>query len=467
MHMDLLEENKLIIVNLENCEFLLQTLEKKWIEIQNGLECSYIMILNTSIENNVLLNSVKNFFNRNKFIWKINYLVNITNEKKIEIYSFLNHNLSYVNRLSSDIEKYLKNLNPSSYIKQTLNSELNSIREKKFNAPNFIKNENEKLFTSVASSSEEWNLFENKIDVNSYNFFEAVHPAYAYQVLAIYKFLIKNNISTNYFIDIGSGPGTAIQMLLELLNSYSQVDLIEPSPTAYTYLRERFKDNHFVYPFLKGFFDYYPSKTLNLAISIGASHHFNTYFLFQHANKILENGGFLLISDEFISPFKTKIERYENIIKHHLGYIIDLLKLAPQITEIPNNCTDDEIQLIRLSHDVFPKINVLALSGKISDAAILCRKLLSEMSEILENNFNITNSFLAYYRLSFLELQALVAGLDYEVECKTSVENLISMAIENDFEVVRHERLYATSKGSFYNSGTHLICFRKNLFRNN
>ena len=64
MQMDLFEENKLIIVNLENCEFLLQTLEKKWIEIQNGLECSYIIILNTSIQNNVLLNSVKNFFNR-------------------------------------------------------------------------------------------------------------------------------------------------------------------------------------------------------------------------------------------------------------------------------------------------------------------------------------------------------------------------------------------------------------------
>ncbi|WGL60445.1 class I SAM-dependent methyltransferase [Pigmentibacter sp. JX0631] len=466
MQKDLFEENKLIIENLESSEFLLQTLEKKWIEIQNGIDCSYILVMKSTIEYTVLMNCVNNFFNRNEFIWKINYLINITDENHIEIYSFLNHNLNYENRLLSDIEIYLKNLTPLSYLKQTLISEFNSIKKRKFNAPNFIKNENEKLLTSVYANPDEWNLFENKIDVNSYNFFEAVHPAYAYQVISIYKFLLKNNVDTNYFIDIGSGPGTAIQMLLELLDSYAQVDLIEPSPTAFTYLKERFKDNHFVHPFLKGFFDYYPSKTLNLAISIGASHHFNTHFLFQHANKILANGGYLLISDEFLSPFKTKIERYENIIKHHLGYIIDILKLAPQINEIPKNCTDDEIQLIKLSHKMFPKINILALSGKVSEAEIMCRELLIGMSDLLKNNFNISNSFIAYYRLSFLELQALVAGLDYEVECKTSVENLISMAIENDFEIILHERIYSTSKGSFYNSGTHLVCFRKNNNRN-
>ena len=47
-----------------------------------------------------------------------------------------------------------------------------------------------------------------------------------------------------------------------------------------------------------------------------------------------------------------------------------------------------------------------------------------------------------YYRLMFLELQALVAGLDYEVECKTYVENLINMALENNFTLIKHERIY-------------------------
>lgn len=462
MQLDLFGKNKIIIDKLEKKEILLQFLEKQWIEIQNGIEYGYVQINKSDFDDENIINTVKCFYNSSQYLWKINYLININFEKNIEIYSFLNCNINYEKNLKEDINIYLKSTKDTAYIKQSLLSELKSINEQNFNAPLFISNKNNKLENLGILSNKNWNLFENKIDVNAYNFFEAVHPAYAYQIIAIYKFLVNNKIPINYFIDIGSGPGTALQMLLEVIESYSKVDTIEPSPTAFLYLKEKFKDNLFVNPVQKGFFEFEPENSLNLAISVGASHHFNTYFLFQHANKILEEGGYLIISDEFISPFKTKHQRYENIINHHLGYIIDLLKLAPQIKNLPISCSDEEIELVRLAHHLFPKIKIEVLSGHLELSCIMCKDLLVKMTNLIQNNFDISNSFLAYYRLMFLELQALVAGLDYEVECKTYVENLINMALENNFTLIKHERIYATSKGNKFNSGTHLVCFKKN-----
>jgi hypothetical protein len=91
----------------------------------------------------------------------------------------------------------------------------------------------------------------------------------------------------------------------------------------------------------------------------------------------------------------------------------------------------------------------------------MCRDLLERISIIIDNNLNISNSFLSYYRLSFLELQALVAGIDYDVECKTYVKNLIKMAESQGFSLEHHEKIYTTTSGGNFSSGTHLVCFKK------
>lgn len=460
MYNDILENKTVIMDNIDNKEIFLHSIEKQWIEIQNGIECGYLKVNKSFLVNESVIEVLTRYYRNSQYTWKINYLIIHNDEENIEIYSFLEHNPNYSIKLKQSLEFDLKEVAENSYVKMTLVSELKSLSEKKFNAPAFINISNQVIHSHLKIQND-FNLFESKIDVNSYSFFEAVHPAYALQLVEIHKFILAKNISADYFVDIGSGPGTALQILIELLDSYTKIDALEPSPTAFGYLKERFKNNHFICPIQKGFFEYYPSNKLKLAISVGSSHHFNTGFLFQHANKVLENGGYLIISDEFISPFRNRKERNTNIINHHLGYIIDVLKLSHLEKDLPITCSDDEVELVRLSQKVFPKIKFEILSGNLSLAEQLCKDLLIGMSGLIKDRFDITNSFLAYYRLIYLELQALVAGLDYEVECKTYIENLICLALDNGFELTYHQKIYATSKGDQFQSGTHLVCFRK------
>ena len=457
---DFSSEDKIIISNLQNRDQLFQVLEKQWIEIQNGIDYSYVLIQKSIFQLNEIKKIVKSLFENSNFNWKIHYHINET-KSHIEIFSFLNHNEYYLNNLKNDYNYYLNSLSNNLYIKESISSEINSIENQCFSAPRFISYQNNSIVSNVMSISYDRDLFESKIDVNSYNFFESVHPAYAYQMLRIYDFLYKNNINASHFIDIGAGPGAALQMLIELLPSYSKIDVIEPSPTAFGYLKERFKNNSFINPIQKGFFDYHPDEPCKLAISVGSSHHFNTYFLFQHARKILSKDGYLIISDEFISPFSNRRERTKNIISHHIRYIFDLIKLGNQNNEFVSSCNDDEYELLRVSHSVYPRIKLEILAGNIENAEKMCRDLLERISIIVDNNLNISNSFLSYYRLSFLELQALVAGIDYDVECKTYVENLIKMAESQGFSLEHHEKIYTTTSGGNFNSGTHLVCFKK------
>jgi SAM-dependent methyltransferase len=455
--------DKLLIKNLKTFDHLYPILEKQWIEIQNGLECSQLVILDPYLSVREIRKSIKALFLNSPYKWGIQFHIDEI-ENGIQIFSFSNQNNNYLNKLIKDYDSLLLNTSTNSYIKESIRSEINSIKKHEFSPPSFISSDNFVINKQLITEKKDRDLFESKIDVNSYNFFESVHPAYAYQMLRIYKFLEENQLQKTSFVDIGAGPGSALQMLLEVLPSYSTIDVIEPSPMAFAYLRSRFKDNCFVNTMQKGFFEYKPLSLGKLAISVGSSHHFNTYFLFQHARKILEDNAYLIISDEFISPYSNRLERKKNLISHHISYICDLMKLGDTISELPLTCSDGEVELVRSSHREYPKIKMDILSGFQETAESLCRNLLDKLTKLIGDNLNISNAFLSYYRLAYLELQALVAGLDYEVECKTYVENLIRMAYDEGFSLVHHEKIYSTSLGGAYHSGTHLVCFKKSVY---
>lgn len=455
--------DKILIKNLKNFEDLFPILEKQWIEIQNGVEYSHLILLNPCFSCKEIRKSIKALFLGSSYKWGIQFHIDEI-ENGIQVFSFLNQNNSYLNKLEKDYDNFLMNTNEKSYIKESIRSEINSIKKHEFSPPSFISSNNSLIDKKIVIKKNDRDLFESKIDVNSYNFFESVHPAYAYQMLRIYKYLVENNLQKTGFVDIGAGPGSALQMLLEVLPSYSNIDVIEPSPTAFAYLQERFQDNCVVNTLQKGFFEYEPSSPCKLLISVGSSHHFNTYFLFQHARKILEEGAYLIIADEFISPYANRLERKKNLISHHISYICDLMKLGKATDELPLTCSDYEVELVRSSHRKYPKIKMDILSGSQTLAERSCRNLLEKLTKLIDRNLNISNSFLSYYRLAYLELQALVAGLDYEVECKTYVENLIKMAHDNGFSLEHHEKIYSTSSGGIYHSGTHLVCFKKSHY---
>ncbi len=455
--------DKNLIKNLNNFDLLSFMLEKQWIEIQNGIDCSYLNILESDLSIQEIRKSIKSLFLNSSYQWGIQFHIDET-ESGIQVFSFPNYNNSYVNNLIRDYDRFLLNVSACSYIKESISSEINSIRNYEFSPPSFISSNNIVINKQTMTEKKDRDLFESKIDVNSYNFFESVHPAYAYQMLRIYKFLEEKQLHKTSFVDIGAGPGSALQMLLEILPSYSNIDVIEPSPTAFAYLQSRFKENKLIHTIQNGFFEYIPASPCHLAISVGSSHHFNTYFLFQHARKILLDNAYLIISDEFISPYSNRLERKKNLISHHISYICDLMRLGETNQDLPLTCSDDEIELIRSSHREYPKIKMDILSGFQEIAECSCRKLLDKLTKLIDNNLNISNAFLSYYRLAYLELQALVAGLDYEVECKTYIENFIRMANDEGFSLEHHEKIYSTSSGGVYHSGTHLVCFKKSVY---
>lgn len=65
------------------------------------------------------------------------------------------------------------------------------------------------------------------------------------------------------------------------------------------------------------------------------------------------------------------------------------------------------------------------------------------------------------YRLQFLELQALTAGLDYQVEQKTFPAQLKRMAEQAGFRTLEHQRVYPTHGDKTTDAGTHVIAFQK------
>ena len=238
--------DKLVIKNLKNFDHLYPMLEKQWIEIQNGLDYSYMVILEPDLSIKEIRKSIRSLFLNSPYKWGIQFHIDEM-ENGIQVFSFPNYNNSYVNKLTRDYDGFLVNTCASSYIKESIRSEINSIRNYEFSPPSFISSDNVVINNQTKAEKIDRDLFESKIDVNSYNFFESVHPAYAYQMLRIYKFLEEKQLHKTSFVDIGAGPGSALQMLLEILPSYSNIDVIEPSPTAFAYLQSRFKENKLVH----------------------------------------------------------------------------------------------------------------------------------------------------------------------------------------------------------------------------
>lgn len=75
-----------------------------------------------------------------------------------------------------------------------------------------------------------------------------------------------------------------------------------------------------------------------------------------------------------------------------------------------------------------------------------------------QQKYQIRNS---HWRLQWLELQALVAGLDYEVEQKMYPQYFIKMAEGAGLICVAHERVYGTVGLSDDGARTHVMAFRK------
>jgi hypothetical protein len=64
-----------------------------------------------------------------------------------------------------------------------------------------------------------------------------------------------------------------------------------------------------------------------------------------------------------------------------------------------------------------------------------------------------------------IELEALVAGLDYEIEQKTYPANFVSLAEFAGLKLQEHQRVYSTVGHDKMGGGTHVFSFSKNTDR--
>lgn len=380
--------------------------------------------------------------------FKIFDLFNLNDERFYEPIRILN--LSKKQKLSKDDIKYLQNLTSSpSFLLSVLASETLLIHaHPKIPKVVLDRYKNANIYAPKTS-------FEGRINAGLYNEFELPHPGYARQVLFV-AYFIKKYFGNNkiHAFDIGTGPGHHLKMLYELVPNLD-VLCIENSSKNIEYVKNNLKGLKFEYT-PKDFLKFECEKKTPLIISVGSSHYMNTPLFLEKSYDLLEENGILIVSDEFISPYKDRLSRAGNIISHHTRYMLETL------VEIPENAdlTDEERKLAELLSRNVPLILHLVEIGEVRAAISHVYKLFRKFND-LSIPHKLSHPLVSYYIFQYLELSAMVAGLDYEVERKTYVDRFKSLAEETGFSLLHHARIYATHGPNETDAGTHIFVLKK------
>ncbi|WP_206830883.1 helix-turn-helix domain-containing protein [Alicyclobacillus fructus] len=302
---------------------------------------------------------------------------------------------------------------------------------------------------------------EDRIDVDSYNWFELVHPAYARQCVSLARMIRKHIPCDDGHVlacmDVGSGTGAPLIMLLEMIPNL-EILAVEPSSAAFYYLKKNLGQRKNIKCVHADFLDFEIERRVPLITSVGASHHLDTYRFLKKAWDCLDVKGKLCIADEMIAPFCTIEERQRNLILHHTAYM--LATMVPIPGAIRDRLWPQEKRLVDEFQRNVPLIVADAYENRLNSAIQRCRDLL-KFTEGLKLGTLISNRMVAFYRFQVLELQALVAGLDYEVEQKTFPERFTQLARLAGFELSEHERVYPTIGDRDMDAGTHVFVFTK------
>lgn len=305
--------------------------------------------------------------------------------------------------------------------------------------------------------------FSSRIDVDDYDAFELLHPAYARQVVAmaedVQQFLPAHARSdARSALDVGTGPGVPLLMLQELLPAQRFI-AIEPDPKAFAYLQHNLRGHPHVQALQADFLeaDLAP-QSCDLITSVGASHHFNTAFMLQQAMRLLRPGGVLVIADEFLPPFAQLAQRNLALVRHHAAYVLAAMAWIGR--EPLGTLPPGEWAGYRRFQDSLCLALLDAEAGRETAAVERCRELLLEW-----RNTGLPETpehpVAAYMRFFCLELQAMVAGFDDEVERKTHPKRFLELACLAGFELLRHRRVFATAGHDDWDGGTHVFALRR------
>ncbi|AYH43909.1 methyltransferase domain-containing protein [Azoarcus sp. DN11] len=247
--------------------------------------------------------------------------------------------------------------------------------------------------------------------------------------------------------------------MLRELQPQLQVAAIEPDDTAFSCLQENIRGVSGITAHQTGFLELeLPESETSLITSVGASHHFNTAFMLQKAMLVLKPGGILSVADEFIPEFHTPEERNLALVRHHAAYILTAMAWIGECEVLETDGEDWE--WYRTFQQALALALVEAESGQGPAAIGRCRELYANMKKAtLAKSPGLAIG--AYTRFFWLELQAMVAGFDYEIERKTFPRRFADLARLAGFELLRHRRVFATTGADEWGGGTHVFTFRK------
>lgn len=304
--------------------------------------------------------------------------------------------------------------------------------------PGFVRSSSQPvrdpLMSGLVSGSQAW---EARIDVDGYAFYEATHPGYAEQVHVMAEFIRRFSGDPAHILDIGSGAGLPTVMLSELFPQ-TRLDAVEPSTTAFAHLSQAVA-GRCITAHHCGVEDLPRMEGVEVITSVGASHHLDTRVFLENLYDLVAPGGLVIVADEMVSEFIDTDGRSANLIEHHFAYIDEALgSICP---ETLNRSDRERLQAFRcVRRREHGSLHVL-------------------LGDLLEANIAGDPTAGSWQRIEFavLELQALVAGLDYEVERKTYPSNFIAMARDAGLEILEHHRVYPTVGASELDAGTHVF----------
>lgn len=299
--------------------------------------------------------------------------------------------------------------------------------------------------------------FEDRINVSNYDNYELLHPGYARQAPAMAQMINSHyKKPPEQILDIGTGPGHPLFMLLEFFPD-SKAVAVDPSPASCECLKQNIKEKK-ISLIREDFLRLNNENTSPVITSVGASHHFNTAFFFQKAKSLLQDDGLLIVADEFVPHFSCQEERNLGLIRHHVMYMLDVMTHVSS-KEITGICRD-EANLIESMEKELPVMVFEATTGMHESAVRRARRLL-QLIHSLHLPKNPGHQHVKFYHFMVLELEALVAGIDYEVEQKTYPENVVFLADFAGLKLQEHNRVYPTIGHSPMDGGTHVFAFSK------
>lgn len=309
-----------------------------------------------------------------------------------------------------------------------------------------------------SQSTSDDQAFSSRINVDHYDAFELLHPAYARQVVAVAQDILIYAAQTDPLaaIDVGTGPGVPLLMLHELHPPLNVV-AVEPDDVAFACLEQNIRGINAITACQSGFLEM-DCPSVPLITSVGASHHFNTAFMLQKAMLLLQPGGVLSVADEFLPEFRNQDERDLALVRHHCAYILTAMAWIGDHGIL--DAADEDCELYRTFQRALSMAIVEAEAGQTVRAVETCRNLFATL-RVSHLSKQPKHAIGAYTRFFWLELQAMVAGFDYEVERKTYPRRFADLARLSGFELQRHRRIFGTTGTDEWGGGTHVFTFRK------